>query len=117
MFAGEQMKTTRGEEAACKWSNLKFGAYTLKLLNVSRVKGRTERWPEIVMLQVPGAAKKKLQGRNILRDLLNEHEVFSKPARELKQSVTLRGKGTTWHVIVVHGKTSTITLVWVPIVQ
>jgi hypothetical protein len=108
------MKNARAGETP-RWSNLKFGAHTIKLLNLSRVKGRGERWPEIVMLQVPGAAKKKLQSRNTLRDFLNEHKVFSKPAREVQRSVTLRSPHTTWIVIGLHARTSTLAMVWIPI--
>jgi hypothetical protein len=109
------MPRARSQKQSVHWVNLKFGSYTVKLLDVSRVKGRTARWPEIVMLLVPGPAKKKLQSRNALCEFLNQHEVFSKPARKVIRSVSLASAHTTWLTVVAHAKTSTVCVVWVPL--
>jgi len=108
------MGRTRSGGQAVKWVNRKFGSHTVKILNVSRLKGRIERWPEIVMLQVSGPAKKKLQSRNVLCEFLNEQDVFSKPARKVVRLVSLPSVHTVWYVVVFHGRTSTLTAVWVP---
>jgi hypothetical protein len=107
------MARTRSGGQAVKWVNRKFGSYTVKLLDVSRAKGR-KRWPEIVLLQVPGPAKKKLQSRNALCEFLNEQDVFSQPARKVVRSVSLPSVHTVWYLIVIHARTSTLTAVWVP---
>jgi hypothetical protein len=108
------MARARSGGQAVKWMNRKFGSHTVKLLKVPRVKGRTGRWPEIVMLQVPGPAKKKLQSRNQLCEFLNEQDVFSKPARRVVRSVTLASACKLWYLIVYHGRTSTLVAVWAP---
>ena len=97
------------------WSNLRFGTYRIKFLNVSRLKGRAARWPEVILLQIPAPAKRKLSAPNALRDFLNERNVFSKPARKLTRSVTLSGACTIWIVLLEHSRTSTFTAVWIPI--
>jgi len=114
-FAEGPMARTRSGGQAVKWINRKFGSYTVKLLNVSRVKGRAERWPEIVMLEVPGPAKKKLQPRNVLCEFLNRQDVFSKPAREVARSVSLPGVHRKWQLIALHARTSTLGVIWVPV--
>jgi hypothetical protein len=101
-------------QPAPRWSNLRFGTHPIKFLNVSRLKGNAGRWPEVILLQVPGPAKKKLLARNALRDLLNEHKVFSKPARKLTRSVTLPGVCKIWYFVVLHSRTSTLIVVCVP---
>lgn len=106
------MKTST--QPAPRWSNLRFGTHLVKFLNVSRLKGSAERWPEVILLQVPGPAKKKLLAGNVLRDFLNEHQVFSKPARKLARSVTLAGVCKIWFVVLEHSRTSTFSSVWVP---
>ena len=98
-----------------RWSNVRFGTYRLKLLNVSKIKGRKDRWPEVVMLEVPEAAKKKLRSRTTLRDFLNTSGVFSKPTREIERSLVVPARGRLrWILIVFHGRTSTSIVVWVP---
>ena len=102
-------------QPAARWSNLHFGTHLIKFLNASRLKGSGERWPEVILLLVPGPAKKKLLARNALRDFLNKHKVFSKPARKLTRSVTLPGVCTIWIELLEHSRTSTFTAVWIPL--
>ncbi|HZP64368.1 MAG TPA: hypothetical protein VFB28_13210 [Terriglobales bacterium] len=98
-----------------RWSDVKFETYRLKLLNVSKIKGRKDRWPEVVMLEVPDSAKKKLQSRTTLRDFLNASGVFSKPTRKIERSLVLPARRRPrWILIVFHGRTSTSIVVWAP---
>jgi len=97
-----------------KWVDLKFGSYKIKALCASRVKGG-KPWPEVVILQVPAGAKKKLEKGDALRDFLNEHDLLLKPTRKITHSYTLPGTVIIWIAILIHTKTCTSSLVWVPV--
>ena len=105
------MARTQGGGQTVKWTDRTFGSRTVKLLKVPRVKGR---WPEIVLLQVPGSLKKRLQSRNELCEFLNEQDAFSKPARRVVRSINGPSVRKLWYLVVFHGRTSTLVAVWVP---
>jgi len=98
-----------------RWSTLRFGSSTLKLLNVSKIKGRKDRWPEVAMFEVPGLVKEKLLSHKTLRDFLNSCGIFSKPTRRIERSVAVPSRRRRWLLIVFHGRTSTTIVVWVPV--
>ena len=106
----------RKREQAPKWVKAKFGRDTVRLLNVSQVKGKSQRWPELVMMEVPGSAKKRVsRSGQVLCQFLNKQKVFSKPARKVVRSVTVPSQHTTWLALIAHARTSMLIVVWIPI--
>jgi hypothetical protein len=109
------MTRTDSGSGAAEWVDVSFDGHTLKLLNVSAVARRPRSCPEIVLLQVPDSAKKKLESGNELLNLLNTNTVFNPPATSMAHSESPPGSSKVWHLIVLHSRTCTGTAVWIPV--
>jgi len=107
--------TRTKRSGAPKWVDVKFDGYTLKLLDVSEIEGRAKRWPEIVLFQVPAAAKARLGSGNTLVDFLNANNVLNPQPSQVAQSATIPGDCKVWHLVVFHDRTCQVIVLWVPI--
>jgi len=109
------MTSAHSGSGTAKWVDVNYDGQTLKLLNVSEVDRRPQNCPEIVLLQVPAAAKQKLESGNELLDLLNTNAVFTPKATSVAHSQSPSGTSKIWHLIVLHSRTCTGTAVWIPV--
>ena len=107
------MKRNSNEQSPCECLVLHLGGSVVRVLDVSSVKGRKGRWPEVVLVELAQAGRKKLfDSPGALVRFVNRHKIFSQPARKHNLCthstiVDASGPGLSYYVMI-HSKASMV---------